>query len=122
VGVKRKNATRSAPAARRAPAAKTARRASAPVAAPSLELIVRRGALKRFAALTEKTADLPVKVSWDSRTDDRRRGADAGADGAEERRRSDRRQEPPFTWDSADFLVLERERVPSPPKRKPKKT
>lgn len=67
-----------------------------------IELIVRRGALRRFRALTEKTADLPVNVLWDRRTQDRR--SDAGAT-ATNRRRKDRRQKPPFTWEVSDFVV-----------------
>src|SRR5205085_527224 len=34
----------------------------------SVEIVVRRGALRRFDALTRKTADLPVTLSWDRRT------------------------------------------------------
>ena len=66
-------------------------------------IIVRRGALRRFDALARKTADLPVVVSWDRRTK-QRRASDESA--PVERRSSDRRKTPPFTWDAADFVVV----------------
>jgi hypothetical protein len=72
-------------------------------AAPIAELIVRRGALRRFDKLKRATADLPVSVSWDRRLEDRRTSA---TDVSRERRRKDRRKPPPFTWDVADFLVV----------------
>ena len=72
---------------------------------PAVELIVRRGALRRFDKLKKATAALPVKLTWDRRTSERR-GASAAA--ATERRRSERRQDPPFTWQSADFVVVAR--------------
>jgi hypothetical protein len=67
-----------------------------------IELIVRRGAVRRFHTLKEKTADLPVDVLWDRRESDRR--AAACKDSAE-RRSGDRRQPPPFTWEVSDFVV-----------------
>ena len=77
------------------------RRAAAP--ASHLQIVVRRGSDRRFASLKEQTSDLPVVVTWDRRTADRRRVA---GDIAEDRRRTDRRKKAPFTWDTADFLVL----------------
>ena len=69
----------------------------------SVELVVRRGALRRFSALKEKAADLPVKVSWDRRTAERRQTAsEVGTD----QRKADRRQKPPFTWELSDFVVV----------------
>lgn len=68
-----------------------------------IRILVRRGALRRFDALTRKTAELPVDVSWDRRTGNRRAGSDAGA---VERRAGDRRRTPPFTWEAADFVVV----------------
>jgi hypothetical protein len=65
-------------------------------------IIVRRGALRRFDALTRKTAELPVVVSWDRRTEDRRASSEPAS---QERREGDRRQAPPFTWEAADFVV-----------------
>ena len=69
----------------------------------SVELVVRRGALRRFQALKEKAADLPVKVTWDRRTAERRK---ASAAVGEDQRKSDRRQKPPFTWELSDFVVV----------------
>jgi hypothetical protein len=67
-----------------------------------IRIIVRRGALRRFDALTRKSVDLPIAVEWDRRLADRRTSP-AGA--GTERRGPDRRQTPPFTWDLADFVV-----------------
>lgn len=75
------------------------RRSTTPIA----ELIVRRGALRRFDRLKQATADLPVKVSWDRRLEERRTSETSVA---RDRRRTDRRQPPPFTWEAADFLVV----------------
>jgi hypothetical protein len=63
---------------------------------------VKRGALRRFDQLTRKGADLPVEVKWDRRTTERR-----GAPSPEgtDRRHRERRQTPPFTWETADFVV-----------------
>ena len=67
----------------------------------TVKLFVRRGAQRRFQKLKEKTADLPVEVSWDRRVSDRRSGSvHTGPD----RREHDRRQKPPFTWDVSDFV------------------
>ena len=67
-------------------------------------IVVRRGALRRFDALTRKAADLPVDVTWDRRTAQRR---ESGNTADAERRSGDRRQEPPFTWQVADFVVVD---------------
>jgi hypothetical protein len=72
---------------------------------PTVELIVRRGALRRFDKLKRATAELPVKLSWDRRLNERRTSA---GDVRGERRQSDRRKKPPFTWGTADFVVVER--------------
>jgi hypothetical protein len=64
-------------------------------------IVVRRGALRRFDALTRKTADLPVVLSWDRRTNDR------GTSAPVELPSGDRRKKPPFTWEAADFVVVE---------------
>jgi hypothetical protein len=69
----------------------------------TIQLIVRRGALRRFQKLKEKAANLPVKVSWDRRQGDRRT---ASAQPNSERRKADRRQKPPFTWEVSDFVVV----------------
>ena len=63
-----------------------------------VDVFVRRGALRRFDAFKRKTTELPVRVNWDRRgeTQELPRGA------------SERRQPPPGTWDTADFVVAER--------------
>lgn len=75
---------------------------SAPAPKP-VRLIVRRGAQRRYEQLKHKTADMQVDVTWDRREGDRRQ-TPAAADS--ERRKSDRRQHEPFTWQSADFVVV----------------
>src|SRR5688572_14310434 len=69
-----------------------------------LRIVVRRGALRRFDALTCKTAQLPVVLSWDRRTEDRRTSCESTP---VERRSVDRRATPPFSWEVADFVVVE---------------
>jgi len=88
-------------------ATKTRKRAVSPKAsAPTQEpitIVVRRGALKRFESLKRATADLPVELTWDRRLGERRRTT---GDPAHERRRAERRRQPQFTWDLADFVVV----------------
>jgi hypothetical protein len=81
-----------------------------------VEIVVRRGAARRFDALKTQTTELPVVVTWDRRAADRRTGP---SDVAGDRRRSDRRQKPPFTWDVADFVVVG---PPVPEAKQKKKT
>ena len=69
-----------------------------------IRMVVRRGALRRFEALKRETADLPVVVCWDRRQRDRR---NVSGDIARDRRRTERRQQPSFTWDLADFVVVD---------------
>lgn len=87
--------------------ASAARRSAAPgkKKKDAVEIIVRRGALRRFDALKTKTGELPVVLTWDRRLDDRRDRGTAAA--KSERRYKDRRRTPPFTWDLADFVVVE---------------
>ena len=69
-----------------------------------VRMFVRIGALKRFHFLKKKTADLPVSVEWDRRRTDRRSDEEPktpNPPGAE------RRGTPPFTWETADFVVVE---------------
>jgi hypothetical protein len=80
-------------------ASKTKGRASS----TSVTLVVRRGATRRFRALKQKTADLQVSVSWDRRKIERR---DGQIPTDIERRKTDRRKQPPFTWETADFVVV----------------
>ena len=76
----------------------------------AVEIVVRRGAMRRFDALKTRTTELPVVLTWDRRTDHRRDAA-ASAGAERDRRENERRRQPPFTWDLADFVVVE------PPKR-----
>jgi hypothetical protein len=69
-----------------------------------LRIFVRVGALKRFHTLTRDTRDLPVVVSWDRRKGDRRSPVSGDVP---DRRATDRRGAPPFTWQVADFVVVE---------------
>lgn len=100
---------------------KRKRRPAEPAEAPSakpIELVVRRGALWRFNTLKKKTADLPVTVLWDRRQSDRRTGSAAAG---RERRESDRRKTPPFTWELADFVVVDQPSTPPGPQKPRKK-
>ena len=78
-------------------------------------IFVRIGALRRFHTLTQKTADLPVEVTWDRRREDR---GDSPSTAAGERLEADRRKKPPFTWETADFVVVE---APPPESESPSK-
>jgi hypothetical protein len=69
-----------------------------------VDIFVRRGAVRRFDALVRKTADLAVEVAWDRRQGDRRESQEPAA---VESRKSERRKKQPFTWDAADFVVVE---------------
>ena len=79
------------------------KRASKTVSTAPIELIVRRGALRRFDKLKQATAELPVKLTWDRRVND---GRGAVKPGQREPGYSERRGAPPYTWDAADFLVV----------------
>jgi hypothetical protein len=76
-----------------------------PKSKPITEIIVRRGALRRFDRIARDASNLPVEVSWDRRVSD-----------AEAPPRAERRGTPPFTWDTADFVVVEK------PKRRRRKS
>ena len=64
----------------------------------SVRLYVRRGAIRRFDRLKRDTQHLPVEVTWDRRK--------SGTDGTRDHTLADRRQSAPFTWGSADFVVV----------------
>ena len=72
----------------------------------TIEIVVRRGAMRRFDALKTRTSELPVVVTWDRRTGERRSGDDTGG-AKRNRKQAERRRKPPFTWDLADFVVVE---------------
>ena len=70
----------------------------------SLRIFVKRGALWRFNRLTRAAKALPVKVEWDRRHTDRRATpTPVNAD----QRKQDRRGAAPFTWDTAEFVVVD---------------
>jgi hypothetical protein len=69
-----------------------------------VSIIVRRGATRRFDSLKKNTANMPVVVSWDRRSEDRR---ETHQPASAERRSTDRRKTPPFTWEAADFVVVD---------------
>jgi len=66
----------------------------------ALEIIVRRGALRRFDAFKRKASHLPVKLTWDRRVTPPASVPPAGV--------PERRQREPFTWELADFVLVER--------------
>ena len=68
-------------------------------------LIVKRGALRRFDRLKRDAAELPVDVIWDRRQAQRRQTVETTES---EQRRAERRSPLPFTWETADFIVLEK--------------
>ena len=68
--------------------APAARRPAAPrKKSDAIEIVVRRGSLRRFDALKTRTAELPVVVTWDRRTNERR-DDQAAARGAQPRGRA----------------------------------
>ena len=87
------------------PKGSTGRRRAAAKKREPIEIVVRRGAIRRFDALKTRTSELPVVVTWDRRTDERR--VDDATDAKGNGRQADRRRKPPFTWDLADFVVVE---------------
>lgn len=87
-------------------AARGRRRTAARKKKDTIEIVVRRGAMRRFDALKTRTSELPVVVTWDRRTNERRDDEEtAGAD--RNAQQTERRRKPPFTWDLADFVVVE---------------
>jgi hypothetical protein len=72
-----------------------------------VDLIVRRGALRRFHKLTQRAVSASISVSWDRRVHDRRAASGPVAD---DRRNTDRRRNPPFTWELGDFVIVGRAR------------
>jgi hypothetical protein len=93
------------------------RRTARPKKSDVIEIVVRRGAMRRFDALKTRTSELPVVVTWDRRTDTRRDETDA-AKAEQNRRAAERRRKPPFTWDVADFVVVEPTTARKPARKK----
>lgn len=96
------------------------RRIQTKTAAAPVGIVVRRGAHRRYEALTQKTADLPAVVSWDRRALDRRASSQPTQI---DKRKSERRRTPPYTWEVADFIVVDRalDRSPRTPRRAAKR-
>lgn len=70
----------------------------------ALRIFVKRGAIWRFHRLTRDARTLPVSVEWDRRREDRRASPIHFSD---DQRRQDRRGAAPFTWDTAEFVIVE---------------
>jgi hypothetical protein len=70
----------------------------------ALRIFVRRGAIRRFHRLTRDAEGLPVSVEWDRRQQDRRTQATPAS--KDQRGSADRRSDPPFTWNTAEFVVV----------------
>jgi hypothetical protein len=68
-------------------------------------IVVRTGAVDRFAALRAAFAPEGVEVVWDRRAGERRRSSLSETPGSERRRR-DRRGSEPASWTLLDFLVV----------------
>jgi hypothetical protein len=68
-----------------------------------LRIYVKRGALRRWDRLT-KAVSLPVRLEWDRRTTER--PAPSGTE-TNDGQTKDRRKPPPFTWEVAQFVVVE---------------
>ena len=67
-------------------------------------VIVRRGHFATFELLSRTFADDPsVEIVWDRRMGERRQSTRGRGDG--ERRRADRRREPPAQWGQLNYLV-----------------
>jgi hypothetical protein len=72
---------------------------------PTALIVVRAGAVDRFAALKAAFAPEGVDVVWDRRLGERRRSMDESTRTGERRRR-DRRGSTPTSWAILDFLVV----------------
>jgi hypothetical protein len=79
---------------------------------PAALIVVRAGAIDRFAALRAAFAAEGVEVVWDRRHGERRR-LPADVVPAVERRHHDRRGAPPVSWTLLDFLVVSARTRPS---------
>jgi len=71
---------------------------------PTALIVVRAGAVDRFAALKSAFAPEGIDVVWDRRLGERRRSPDDSA--RADRRRRDRRGSTPASWSLLDFLVV----------------
>jgi hypothetical protein len=80
-------------------------REAAAAAEPIALIVVRAGAIDRFAALRAAFGPEGVEVVWDRRFAERRRPP-AGPSPGLERRRRERRGPIPASWALLDFLVV----------------
>jgi hypothetical protein len=76
-----------------------------PTVEPTALIVVRTGAVDRFAALRAAFAMEGVDVVWDRRLGERRR-VSGDSPSASDRRRRDRRGLEPASWVLLDFLVV----------------
>ena len=75
----------------------------------SVQLIVRRGASRPLSEAEEENGGPASRGRRGiAGTQERRRAT--GECGDDERRKADRRQKPPFTWELSDFVVVEKPR------------
>jgi hypothetical protein len=74
-----------------------------------LRIFVKHGAKRRYERLKRDSAALPVDVEWDRRSGERRSPVEAAgaATVGLPVRKGERRKAPAFTWDLADFVVVE---------------
>ena len=79
-----------------------ARGAPQPQSPVRLLVIVRRGETERFNLLEQELGEEAVRVVWDRRVGERRRGTTIPDD----RRRGERRGKPPATWSTLDFTIV----------------
>jgi hypothetical protein len=78
---------------------------STPGAGHDSVIVVRRGAMDRFAAMHAAFIHDGVDVRWDRRVAERRARAQ-GSPGGSDRRRLDRRGPVPPSWTLLDFVVV----------------
>jgi len=70
----------------------------------ALRIFVKKGAHRRFNRLQLDSERLQVSVEWDRRKGERRKASKlTDAD----KRKTDRRGAPPFTWELAEFIVVD---------------
>lgn len=74
------------------------------IRAVGLVFVVRRGALRRFHRLKRAARELPVDVIWDRRTAER---TTTNESAHIPQALTERRQQPSFTWTTADFVLVE---------------
>ena len=76
----------------------------------SLRIFVKRGAVRRYNRMKREAEEMQVPVEWDRREGERRQAPVMAGD---DKRKADRRGAPPFTWDAAEFVVVD-DRKPEP--------